>query len=256
MKKFASLLVALMLVALLGCTAMAESVATVWTLTTMSFQGETLNAADVGMSMVFYLNEDGTGTAHAGNGEEDIDSTDCTWSQNGNIVTLTVDGEPVDFTLVDGTLVGELDGITMTLVPGAAEAGTVEEVPTVDGEITLEFFNGEWDCEKALYNGVTIPLSAAGDLAVSMTMENGEGFMVITVNGVTYDSIVHGVIKDVVLVEGEAAQTVLELTADEATLFSGTINMVPQADGSIQFLEANSGVTFILEKNLENDKDF
>lgn len=232
MKKISCLFVALMLVALLGCTAMAENIATVWTLTTMSYQGKTENEVDGDKSIVYYLNEDGTGTVYAGIGEENIGSNDFTWSQNGNIVTLTVDGDSVDFTLVDGTLVGEVDGVTLTLASGTPG---------------LVAFNGSWVCNNASFQGQTIPLSNI-NTELTMSMHGGTGEMWMKMEGTEYLSTVTGEMKEVVVAEGEAPVEAMVVTAENKDLFSDVINMVYMEDGTIHFVEPSSGVTFILEK--------
>lgn len=253
MKKISCLFVAL-LMALLCCTAMAEGIATTWTLETISMNGQTVDASVIGMGMTFVLNADGTGSAVAVMGEE-TETGACEWSVNGNIVTLTVEGDPMDFTLnEEGKLVGEMDGVTMTLVSGtpvaAPAAPAAQEgltfAPTT-GASGLEAFNGSWVCNNASFQGQTIPLSNI-NAELTMSMNNGTGEMWMKMEGTEYLSTVTGEMKEVVVAEGEAPVEAMVVTAENKELFSDVINMVYMEDGTIHFVEPGSGVTFILEK--------
>ena len=239
MKKISCLFITLLMV-LFCCTAMAEGVATTWTLESIAKNGQTINAADIGMGMTFVLNADGTGSAVAVRGEETEEGV-CEWSVNGNVVTLTVEGDPMDFTLnEEGKLVGEMDGVTMTLVSGTAAAPAT----AASG---LEAFDGSWVCYNASYQGETIPLTNI-NAELTMTMSNGTGEMWMIMEGTEYESVVTGELKEVVITEGEAPVEALVVTAENPALFSDEINMVYMEDGTIHFVEPGSGVTFILEK--------
>ncbi|MCQ2559437.1 MAG: lipocalin family protein [Clostridia bacterium] len=92
----------------------SSSLAGEWKLASIIQEGEiTMYASDLsafGVEMVLNLKEDGSGTMTI-TGQDD---QELTWKASGNKVTLTADGDAIDFTYKDNLLIGEMDGASMS----------------------------------------------------------------------------------------------------------------------------------------------
>lgn len=67
-----------------------------------------------GMNISIEIKDDGTCSYSMTFGEE-TETMDGTWTQDGDKVTITFDGDPQEFTYKDGKLSGSMDGMTMVL---------------------------------------------------------------------------------------------------------------------------------------------
>ena len=243
MKKILSLLVALMM--FVGCTAMAET-ATTWYLKTVEGQGMSMDAASIGMEMSFTLNADGTGTAHVNLGGE-ADDTTCTWTEEGNTVTITVEGDPQVFTYDEnGNLVAEVEGMKMIL---SSEAPVIESYVAAapKADVTVADFDGTWNCTLAETSGIQLPMDQLG-MAMTIVLENGAGSMVIVQqDGTSTQGNVSGALKEIVQEDG-FAYSVLSLTPEGET---GSLDLIMHEDGKVSYLEPNSGVTFYFDLQVE-----
>lgn len=146
-KAFAALLILSML---LSAVAIAETadVAGVWYMVQMQSGETTINPADYGMEVTLTLAEDGTATMVGMNGGDDSVGT---WTISGNIVTVTIDGDPLDFTLEDGKLSASQDEMAMIF---SQEAPDVEAfVPAEPVEAAVEDFAGAWKAVKIGMDG-------------------------------------------------------------------------------------------------------
>ena len=126
MKKFLSVLLAL-LVMLSGISAFASEADLVgdWMLTQASAEGMTFGAADLGVEMTVTLNADGTATMSM-TSDGTTEAAEGSWIMIGDVVTITADNEPADFTYENGRLALTEDGVTMYLdkdgiIPADAE---------------------------------------------------------------------------------------------------------------------------------------
>ena len=98
MKKLFAVVIALAMLLSAAVVAEATDFTGMWYLNNMEMEGMTVSAAEFGMEMTFDLKEDGTVDAHQARGEE-TDDKQGTWTAEGDTVTITVDGEAMEFAL-------------------------------------------------------------------------------------------------------------------------------------------------------------
>ncbi len=116
MKKKIIALVAMMslILGLAACgNSDSSSLAGEWKLASIQEGEMTMYASDLsafGMEMVLTLKEDGSATMTM-TGQ---DAQELTWKASGNKVTLTADGDAIDFTYKDNLLTGEMDEASMS----------------------------------------------------------------------------------------------------------------------------------------------
>ena len=245
MKKLTSILVALM-IAMVCCTAVAET-ATTWYLKTVEAQGMSMDAATIGMEMIFVLNADGTGAATL-NMAGETDEQTCTWTEEGDQVTITIDGDPQVFTYdAEGNLVAAQDGMKMVLSSEAAPVAEKYVAAAPKADVTIADFDGTWICTMAETSGIQLPMDQLG-MAMTIVLENGVGTMtIVQQNGITNEGKMTGVLEEVAQ-EGGVAYSVLALTPEGET---GSLQLVLQEDGKIAYTEPNSGVTFYFDLQVE-----
>ena len=117
--------VALALVMLLSVAAFAEAAnyTGIWYLNEIDFGGTKLAPAAMGMDMTFELKDDGTVVATSPNEEGAMEETNGSWTLEGEALTVTIDDDPMVFSLVDGNLVADSgDGMAMTFGREKVEA--------------------------------------------------------------------------------------------------------------------------------------
>lgn len=246
MKKLTSILVALMMIAMVCCTAVAET-ATTWYLKTVEAQGMSMDAATIGMEMIFVLNADGTGAATLNMAGETEEQT-CTWTEEGDQVTITIDGDPQVFTYdAEGNLVAEQDGMKMVLSSEAAPVAEKYVAAAPKADVTIADFDGTWICTMAETSGIQLPMDQLG-MAMTIVLENGAGSMtIVQQDGTSTQGNVSGALKEIVQEDG-VAYSVLSLTPEGET---GSLDLVLQEDGKVSYLEPNSGVTFYFDLQVE-----
>lgn len=244
MKKLTAILVALMM-ALVCCTAMAET-ATTWYLKTVEAQGMSMDAASIGMEMVFVLNADGTGAATLNMAGEAMEQT-LTWTEAGDQVTISIEGDPQVFTYVDGNLVAEQEGMKMILSSEAAPVADKYVAAGPKADVTLADFDGTWICTLAETQGIQLPMDQLG-MAMTIVLENGAGSMtIVQQDGTTTVGNVSGGLEEVTLADNTVC-TMLVVTPEGET---GTLQLLLQEDGKIAYVEPNSGVTFYFDLQVE-----
>lgn len=138
--------VALVLAMLLTAVAFAEGVnyTGIWYLNEIDFGGTKLAPATLGMDMTIELKDDGSAVATSPSEEGQTDESVGTWAADGENVTVTIDEDPLVFTLVDGNLVANSgDGMAMTFGREKVEAEIyVPAEPKTDA--TEADYAGNW----------------------------------------------------------------------------------------------------------------
>lgn len=173
-KAFAALLILSML---LGAVAVAEAAgaAGTWYMIEMNNDGQVINPAELGMTVALELAEDGTATMSGMGGEE---AQTGTWTIDGTTVTVTIDGDPLDFALEDGKLTASDD--TMTMVFSQEQPEVEAFVPAAAVEAAVEDFAGTWNAVKIGLEGQYYDVSILG-ADVTATIEDTtitlDGFM-------------------------------------------------------------------------------
>jgi len=200
MKKFLSVLLAL-LVMLSGISAFASEADLVgdWMLTQASAEGMTFGAADLGVEMTVTLNADGTATMSM-TSDGTTEAAEGSWIMIGDVVTITADNEPADFTYENGRLALTEDGVTMYLdkdgiIPADAEpsmdlSGLLGESEVSEGTAVeaavpnADELIGAWTLAGASSSGIELTPEALG-MEMSVVL-NADFTAVISV--VTADS--------------------------------------------------------------------
>ena len=169
MKKLISLILILCMACML-IPAMAEEAAGEWYLTSMSYGGQTLDAAAFGMSGTLTLKEDGTYTAVMTGSDESTG----TWKAEGDKVQIIVNDQTTEATIADGflTITDAESGSSMIFSKEApAAAYTPGEVNT---EAKLEDFAGLWKASYVGAEGMVLDLSAYIQVLAAMMPEGTE----------------------------------------------------------------------------------
>ena len=179
-KAFAAMLVLAMLLSALAVAEAADLVG-MWYLVELSNQGQTFAPADLGMSMSIELKEDGT--AHLDSSVEG-GVGEGSWSVNGDVITIIDNaGTAMDMTLQDGRLVGDVQGVTMTLA--REEPGEVIDfAPAAEVEAAEADFDGDWKAEWIGMEGEFYRASILGS-EVNVNIESGA----VTLNGFQFDNV-------------------------------------------------------------------
>ena len=139
----------------------------VWYLTAVVIEGNTLNPDMLGMQVTMALAEDNTVVLQM-TGEEDATGT---WAITDGLVVVSANETDRIFTLADGKLSAEQDGMRMVL--GREKAGgEALIIAPIRTEATLSDFNGIWNAFYADYQGAQLPIEIFG-IEVALTIENG-----------------------------------------------------------------------------------
>lgn len=144
----------------------------------------TLDVSMLGMSMSIELKEDGTAEVVTAYGEESS-AKEGTWTQDGETVTVTADGEPGQLTFADGTLIMEQEGGKMIFTQEVPEAAT-PSTTLIEAESEEAFF-GTWELSSMEIMGQLVPvalLSGFGmDITAALTIEAGKAILSFSFNG-------------------------------------------------------------------------
>ena len=183
MKKLISLVLILCMACMLVPAMADDSLLGTWYLKEAVSGEMTLSAASMGMSMTFEFKDGGSVDLITAYGEES-ETQSGTWTQEGSVVTVTIDGQAAPLTLADETLTLEQESGKMVFtreVPEAAPATVF-----VDAENEEAFF-GTWVLSSLEIMGQQVPaslLSTFGmDLTVSLTIEAGKATLTFAYNG-------------------------------------------------------------------------
>ncbi len=210
-KAFAALVILSMLLSAVAVAEAADVTGT-WYLISIESEGMAFNPSDFGMSITMELKEDGTALS-ATSGEDD--TAEGTWKMEGDKVTVDIDDSPVEFTLADGKLSAEQDGMTMVFSQEEPVADTFTPAAPVEAEEAD--FAGTWTAVKIGLEGQYYPVSILG------------GDVTATIDGAT-------------------------ITLD-GFLFSGTSMPLEFADGKMAFsgTDEESGATLGVAATLLED---
>ena len=172
MKKMMALVLGALLAALL-LTAVAEADVPTgeWYLVEAVTSGMHMNPAELGMSVTLFLNEDGSAKVTSVYEGEEPEEESGTWTQEGNVVTVTTESGPVELTLADGRL-------SMTIEVGemiyAQEKPAAAELPQPVAAESEEQFFGVWTPRELISQGVHVDLADAGIVEGQWRVEAGK----------------------------------------------------------------------------------
>lgn len=169
MKKLAALLLALAL-CLAALPASAEDVSPlgVWYLSHMVINDVDCPVLD-NSAIILTVNEGGTLVLEA----PDVlpDPVSGTWSVSGSVITLVVEGDPLDCEIVDGEFAISSDGVAVYLSRTPERPAVL--IPAVQAESAADF-EGSWSYVAQVQNYVFIPRNDTIP-AVYDRMEIGDG---------------------------------------------------------------------------------
>ena len=161
MKKLTALILALCMACML-IPAMADaSVAGTWYLSTQKMGDTEINAAELGISMVLTLGEDGSVSFNDGTG---------TWTMDGDQITITIGDAPISGTVTADSITLADEDMTMVFTHEAVETITLADVKP---DAAAEEFYGEWTCTYVEAEGIAMNVSALG--SPFPTIKLGEG---------------------------------------------------------------------------------
>ena len=164
MKKLFAVIIALAMLLTVAAFADAADIAGDWYLTEIVMSGTSMSPGDLGMSMSITLNADGSAEAVAvipGQGENKASGT---WDVNGDVVTLTLDGSPQDFTYADGKLsAANVGGVDMILTKDAP-AGEAYAPAAAKGDAAIDEYVDRWVAVKVGAQGTYVPAEMLGSM--------------------------------------------------------------------------------------------
>lgn len=170
MKKLLSLILALCMACMLVPALAADPVEGDWYAKTITMGEQSLNVAEMGMTMLMNLAADGTATMTVG-GEPQVGS----WKVDGDKYILTFDGDNMPTTLEGEEL--HLVSETQGNILFTREAPVAVEFAEVNTEAKMEDFNGTWGAKYISMGGVTLneqAAQAAGQPLPQITVDNGQ----------------------------------------------------------------------------------
>jgi len=179
MKKLTAIILTLAL--LIFPVALAESADFLgtWYLNEMTMGDNVLSPSALGMDMTLELNEDGT--AVLASPTEEAARQEATWKLEGDVVTVTVDGEDMTLSLQDGALKGEQGGMGMNFGREKVETETYQPAEA-RADATEADYAGNWQAAYMDMDGTYLPASMLGmDLTAviegtGMTLNGMYGF--------------------------------------------------------------------------------
>ena len=154
MKKFAALLMAVMMVLCMTIAAVNAESITMY-LTSVSMRGTEMNPADMGMEMAIVFNDDGT-CVMIQNGEE---TPAAPWTSEGGVITIDDGVNPLSLTVEGNQMIAEQDGIKLVFgtEPAAAAVSVAGEPVAAESAAA---FNGSWVCVELNLGGIVMSVSA------------------------------------------------------------------------------------------------
>lgn len=158
----------------------AEAFVGVWYLNEMQMEGMSISPASFGVDMTIELNADGTAVGNSVQGEE-TETKDGTWTLEGDTVTVTIDDEPMVFTVQEGNLVADSDGMVMIFGTEKVEA-EIFEPAAARTDAAEEEFAGAWTAFKINMDGSYMDAALLGE-EITATIEG----TTVTLNGFLFD---------------------------------------------------------------------
>jgi hypothetical protein len=211
----------------------AESILGSWTLKTMEGEGLTLDAAALGVEMIFDFRDNGTVVISS----EGEDSTDpYTFADNTIVITEETGDVQGVYDPKTDTLAFEQDNVKLVFVRTGSE--TAETEPTQAPEkapvdATEEDMAGTWTLTKAIVSGIEVPASTMGTEMTFVFQANGTGAMVY--NGNTTEGL-----------NWTVAEGTVKLSAGTMELYDLVF------DGTVLTLhEETTGIDMVFEKAAE-----
>ena len=118
-----------------------EPISGVYTLFRMENGGVEYDPADLGVSFVLTLNEDGTGLGESGAGGE-ITTDTITWTEENGVVTmLDSQGEPQDVVIRGGFMTMESGGAALFFVRDGVDPASFVKPDRSNGSLLAAYFN-------------------------------------------------------------------------------------------------------------------
>lgn len=156
-KKITALLLSLLMLTALVSAQAADFTGT-WYLVSIVNNGIAINPAGSMMDITMNLNADGTATASMA-GEEDSPGT---WSVDSDTLTVTVDEEPLQFTMNEnGQLLAEYEGGQMFF---GREPAVPDFVPAAEiAADSIAAFDGTWTITSVDIYGMILPFAAVAE---------------------------------------------------------------------------------------------
>ena len=239
-KRIAALVISILMLTSLAAAQTSNYTGT-WHLNSMEMDGVTLSPADVGMEMIMILYDDGTAELAMTDEMGEAGS----WVLDGETLTVTVDGDPLDFALTaEGKLVAEMGDTTMVLGRDKPEQSftPAPEIPAND----ISDFDGTWTVSMVKAFGMTVPFAAMGDMGLTdptIIIQNGT----VTTFG---EMVETGVLADGKLVIESVVDVTIDETADETAddtydeAFGKTFSLLEDGTMSMDYME----IIFYCEK--------
>lgn len=172
--------------ALLMCLGLALAETTdftgVWYLNEMATSMTVIAPASTGMNWVMTLNADGTAAL------DGLESPGAgTWAVEEDKIVVTLDGEPMVFTLEDGCLVADNNGMMMIF---GRETNNIAGDAKADA--AMEDYNGLWNAFMLDERGLRMPLKDTG-IVMQIAVNNGKAV------------VTEGSVEEMVSAEADAA---------------------------------------------------
>ena len=158
----------------------AEAFVGVWYLNEMQMEGMSISPASFGVEMTIELKADGIAVGNSVQGEE-VENKEGTWALEGDTVTVTIDDEPMVFTVQEGNLVADSDGMVMVFGTEKVEA-EIFEPAAARTDAAEEEFAGAWTAFKINMDGSYMDAALLGE-EITATIEG----TTVTLNGFLFD---------------------------------------------------------------------
>ena len=175
-----------------------------WYGATMAAEGMSVNMADLGMSMILTLNDDGTAQVVS-----DGETHAIAWSVVDGEAYMIVEGEAATAALNGDQLVMTEEGVVLTFTREAPEATVTEESPVIDADMAA--FMGEWTVDSVEIGGSRFPASMLYDDNPTV-LGIADGAVIVTEDG--EQATVPATIENGRLVIGEPLNLTLAMHAD------------------------------------------
>lgn len=213
------LLVCLLTLALGAASAMgaasaleAADVVGTWYLNYVEQSGASVNPATLGMEITLTLKEDGTALLASLDSEHTTD-----WRLDGDKVIVDEAVDAMEFTLADGNLEIDLDGMVLVFGKEVTNEGTFAAPPVVPAT-ALSDFDGEWLGSLVVTGGISMPPDQAG-LSLFASISAGNIKLRFVAATVERETESQGTLEDGALFavrdnEGEEEQMLLQLHDD------------------------------------------
>ena len=169
MKKLISLILILCMTCMLIPAMAEDDILGDWYMIEMKMGDTAYNLADMGMSMMFAIKEDGTVTLTTEMMGEKTEQNG-TWTLDGTTITITIDDQPQSGTFADGKIILEGDGQVGTLSKEAPVATEKAKAVAAESE---DAFIGTWTLSAMDMMGARVTAEQAGYTG-TVTIEAGK----------------------------------------------------------------------------------